>query len=650
MKKIICFFLLFLPCFFNLEAGENRYLLTNSFTRADVLSSSSKGYDWISFPSYHDREAWKEIPEDVRTKTIEEGEKYLGYDYPPILATMYLEYSRTGNRSIIDNSNSKKLKVLSSLCYAELVEGKGRFIDDIINGVFSFCEQTYWGASAHMYMYDSVSPAEQTTKLPTDTTQIIDLFVGEAAHDLSWIWYLFHDEFDKISPEISNRLRRELKKRVLEPFYERNDFWWVTGWNSGNVNNWTPWCCYNVLTCILLIENDDQKRLDGIWKTMSSVDLFINSYPSDGSCNEGPSYWNAAVGKLFDYLELLMNYTDGKINIFDNEMIRRMGESICRYYISQGQYYVNFADCPIKIHQDAMKLCRYGRDIHSDMLEDFGIFLFKKNDLSHSPMSGLIGDVLNGWFNYGVPESEGKEPFVKDYYFPEYQVAIARDDEGTDKGFFFAAKGGSNGEGHGHNDVGSFILYFDGYPAFIDPGVGTYTRQTFGAGRYKIWTMQSGYHNLPIINGQMQQQGGNYRAIDTKYDKSKNYVIFSSDISKAYKSEAKISTWVRKYTLKRHDYLEIEDSYQLEEAADTSKLIFMTPLECKIIKQGTIELIGENFNLKMTFDPSKMNPMIEKVEAGGISKSLGSPVSRIILNITGNNVRQKLKVIIQQEK
>ena len=48
-------------------------------------------------------------------------------------------------------------------------------------------------------------------------------------------------------------------------------------------------------------------------------------------------------------------------------------------------------------------------------------------------------------------------------------------------GFFVATKGGYNNESHNHNDVGSFSLYLNTMPVFIDAGVGTYTRQTFSS-------------------------------------------------------------------------------------------------------------------------------------------------------------------------
>ncbi|MCH5716166.1 heparinase II/III-family protein [Niabella hibiscisoli] len=85
------------------------------------------------------------------------------------------------------------------------------------------------------------------------------------------------------------------------------------------------------------------------------------------------------------------------------------------------------------------------------------------------------------------------------------------------KNYFFAAKGGFNNESHNHNDVGTFSLYVDTIPFFIDAGVGTYTRQTFGRERYSIWTMQSNYHSLPMINGEAQQFGAKYKSSNVSF-------------------------------------------------------------------------------------------------------------------------------------
>ncbi len=77
-------------------------------------------------------------------------------------------------------------------------------------------------------------------------------------------------------------------------------------------------------------------------------------------------------------------------------------------------------------------------------------------------------------------------------------------DRGSSLGWYLAAKGRYNAESHNHNDVGSFIVAVGGQPLLIDVGVETYTKNTFSAARYDIWTMQSEYHNLPVVDGQGQ--------------------------------------------------------------------------------------------------------------------------------------------------
>ena len=168
----------------------------------------------MKYPKYKDRAAWQVFPESLRSKYISEGEKYIGYDWPAVKATEYLEFTRTGDRGAAEWPQNQRRAALQTLVMAELMEGKGRFMDDIVNGVFTFCEQTYWGASAHFYMYkedESPGDGDPTTNLSDIDNPIVDLVVGEIAADLAWIWYYFQEEFDKISPVVSRRLKSEIK-------------------------------------------------------------------------------------------------------------------------------------------------------------------------------------------------------------------------------------------------------------------------------------------------------------------------------------------------------------------------------------------------------------------------------------------------------
>jgi hypothetical protein len=56
---------------------------------------------------------------------------------------------------------------------AEVMENKGRFTDEIINGIWFTCEETFWGIPAHIYYRD------QTKGFPDPEKQIVDLFNAE---------------------------------------------------------------------------------------------------------------------------------------------------------------------------------------------------------------------------------------------------------------------------------------------------------------------------------------------------------------------------------------------------------------------------------------------------------------------------------------
>ncbi len=100
-----------------------------------------------------------------------------------------------------------------------------------------------------------------------------------------------------------------------------------------------------------------------------------------------------------------------------------------------------------------------------------------------------------------------------DVWYPSVGILVSR--RGA---YALGGKAGSNADSHNHNDVGSVTLYRDGRPLLIDVGVETYSKKTFSPQRYEIWTMQSGWHNLPQFDPDGakydQQPGAAFAAAD----------------------------------------------------------------------------------------------------------------------------------------
>ncbi|MDN5202125.1 heparinase II/III family protein [Fulvivirgaceae bacterium BMA10] len=636
---IIVFFLMAVD---QSQAGEKRDLLQERSNNSSFSTWILPNKSWITFPAYSDREAWNKIPSNVRMSFIDEGEKYLDFSWPSIPASTYLDFVRTGSREVMQQPYRKRKKAMEALVMAELMEGKGRFLDQVVNGVWAYCEQTYWGLSAHLTMQ------RNGAGLPDANDPTIDLGVGMISADLAWIHHFFRKEFDDINPLISQRIKKEITDKVLTPFYTRNDFWWM-GFNSDFVNNWNPWCNYNVLTCIMLIEDDRDKQLAGIRKVMKSVDQFINYYPDDGGCEEGPGYWGHAGGKLFDVLELLYKISGGNITLYDHELIRNIGTYIYKAYIAH-PYFINFADAGARIHTRPGMIYRYGKRIKDVNMMGFGAFLAGKYGWKEGEISeGKIEITLHNIFILDdILKHEPIEPLSNHFWLPDTQIMGARDNAGTTDGFYFAAKGGYNAESHNHNDAGTFVLYYDGKPCIVDAGVGTYTKKTFSNERYDIWTMQSQYHNLPKINGEDQRFGKQYKATNCKFSASPSNIRFSTELATAYPEEAKVKSWIRSYQLKRGKYFKISDKYQLLAKSGETTFNFLTSCKADISIPGKVGLKGEGFSLWLHYESSKIEVSEEVIEISDskLKKSWPQGLTRLVFSLKNDRLSGENTFII----
>ncbi|PQP88615.1 heparinase [Paenibacillus sp. AR247] len=563
------------------------------------------------FPTIEDRNQWKQLPLNLRSFWINEATSKLHYAWPTITATQYMDYSRTGNRVDFDNASWKRREVLSSLVIAECFENQGRFMDDVINGIWCICEETFWGIPGHGYMMKRQDP------LPDISDQIIELFSAETAALLAWTYYLLKTKLDGISIMVSERIQYEVKRRILDPYLQRNDFWWL-GFNQEKMlNNWNSWCNSNCLAAFLLLEDDPNRREAAVVKAMRSLDMYLHRLPSDGGCEEGPKYWMYAGGTIFDSLELLHGVSGGKIDVYQEPQIRQIGCYIYKAFIDDS-YFVNFADSQAQVHIPAELTYRYGRRIGDSRLCELGARFqrMKREEGTRLEFSSMFR-LLPALFNYTeVEQYSGESPYIRDAWFDSIQIMVAREQEGSSKGLFLAAKGGHNGESHNHNDIGQFIVYCNGSPMIIDPGLLTYTSKSFFSERYTLWAMQSGYHNLPIVNGVQQQDGRQFRADEVEYNLNDNVTSLSMNLAGAYPGFAGIKSWIRSVNFYRDlsPNIEISDNFLLNQVTDDITQILITPHPPQTQEIGNIILQDKNYNrVKIQYDSEMYAYSVEKI-------------------------------------
>lgn len=554
----------------------------------DFLKQSLLSKDrWQPFPTAADRDAWLALPESVRKGHIEQGELALSETWPHVPASVYLQYSQNGNRKNYEDLFFQRRAILGSLVFAECMEGQGRFIESIADAIWSICEESSWCLPAH------IGDQAAGVGLPDTREPVVDLFASETAALLAWTGYLLKPELDAVSPLILERMNREIDARILTPALERDDFWWM-GFSERMVNNWNPWVNSNWLAVALLVDSDENRRQAAVFKILESLDRFITPYPKDGGCDEGPSYWGRAGASLFDCLELLYSATGGKLNVYNEPLIREIGRFIYRAHIA-GEYYVNFADAPARMQADPGLIFRYGQRIDDLKMMRFGAWLAQESRLFDKGISvdkrgvSSPGRALPNLFVLeDMAAVEPQPALLRDTWLGEIQVLAARDQEGSSQGLYLAAKGGHNGESHNHNDVGHFIVFKDGRPLLVDAGVETYTRKTFSPQRYEIWTMQSAYHALPTIAGVMQSPGQAYAARDVHCQVNEQMAKLQLDLCDAYPPEANLKRWLRTITLHRGQCVEVIEEFALDEAAPeraVSEITFSLITPCRVVEK-----------------------------------------------------------------
>lgn len=559
--------------------------------------------EWNPYPKTANE--WKTaVPDSILKILVKEGEKALTYKFEPISASTSLDFVRSGDRERHSKISLGKRNALIQLILAESVEDKGRFTEAILNGIWSICEESYWGVPAHI----------GGTGLPNVENPIVDLFSAETASVLGMADYFMGEKLDKINKLIRKRIYYETDKRIFTPLQKNSDKY---GWMSKTkpVNNWNPWIMSNWILSNLLLEKNETRRAEMLYGAMVGLDAYLNSLGEDGGCDEGPSYWFAAGGSVYDCLELLEKSTNNAVKIYQNQLIQKMASYVYKTHISK-DYFVNFADADPKLRPDGLMLYRFGKALNDDKMIQFGKWAFDAFPNYKTDGFQRMRRVENLLSIQKIDKSPSSYQAVRDAYVSDIQVLTAR----ASNGLFLATHGGHNEESHNHNDVGDFIIYLNGQPMIVDAGRGNYTARTFSSHRYELWFTQSEYHNLPIINGFGQKAGRVFEAKNVKSITNEKEASLFMNIATAYPSEAGVLNWERNVKLNREkNQVELTDVYELSAQPKSLQQVFMSICEVDISEKGKVKLTGEN-NAKLTlqYDASLWTITTDKPSTEGM--------------------------------
>lgn len=534
------------------------------------------------FPTVEDRDFWDAFEYE---SCVELAEQEINYTWPIIKATDFMEFGKSGNRVIMEDIHFDRRKHLSLFALAELKENKGRFVPQLVNGIFTVCEESYWGLSAHY-----------VTNIPSPEHHQIDLFAAETSAQLAMIITLLRKPLLDFCPEIVARVEYELDCRIKKIYESRDDYNWMgySGRTNGKrVNNWNPWILSNVLTVFLLCEQDVRRKACAIRKIMLEVQNYYDALPADGGCDEGTNYWGHAGASLFEIVYQLKCATDGAIDLFDDEKLALIAAYMKKAHTVADRFVV-VADAHASGGTESMPiLFGFAKETGQKDLMNFSAATYKTNesiaDVSSIEGRSLRRQIYHSYFRRQMRAYAVEYPLHGALEsLPIMQLAVLRRGDWT-----LTAKGGHNRECHNHNDVGSFTVYEQETPILVDVGISTYTRWTFNPQtRYTMipWT-QAKNHNVPMLNGIDQKNGREFCAQSFEASEGAIRISFAG----AYPAEAGVER-VTRDLLWLENGCSVEDSFAFAKGASRGvQEVLMSVLPVRI--EDGVAILGERYRI-----------------------------------------------------
>jgi hypothetical protein len=459
-------------------------------------------------PDVADRSFWasdRVVEALVPTSATADAER--GTPWPQTLASQYARFFRDGDRTVYEANVAARHARLTRATLAALLDPSTDRVDEVVDGVLLLCEQSAWCWAAHD---DTNTRFGRVT--PTVTEPHLDLGAGEVAAQLAWIDHLLGPVLDERAPGVRWRIRQETQARVLRPFTERRDWWWLGV--DHPIMNWSPWIQGNVLAANLALEEDPDRRRAVTALVAEGIAAYWASLPADGGVDEGYSYWWQGAARALEAQDLL------RFAGIEPEpaALDRIHATLAFPHSMHlgGDWYVNVADSVARplatwpwnvVHAWALRVGDEDAARHAAARRGLPGGLFDER-ASLPRAVRMLADAAWAEAPTAAP------PLVGRAHFPSTGIAVARSAPGSARGLAVSVKGGHNDENHNHVDVGSVIVALDGVPVVVDAGKPTYRAGTFGPDRYDLWMVRGDWHNVPRIRGVEQAPGEQFAARD----------------------------------------------------------------------------------------------------------------------------------------
>lgn len=600
----------------------------------------------LGAPRASDRDVWAQIDQATANEIVTRARADLGSPWPLPLAHTAAAFHHSGHRTDHEALVFTRQYRLSRAAIAAAVTLEAALIDEVADGVWQLCEQSTWCWPAH-----DDAHAMSGSVLPDVTRPFLDLGAGEVVAQLAWIDHLLGEQLDQAYPGLRQRIRHEARVRVFDPFLQRRDWHWLG--LDGDVHNWNPWIHGNVIVAALrLLDGDDESetRARVVDLCVEGIDRFVAVLPADGATDEGYHYWWNGALRALEALDVLRVSSGGRLDAIAHVPALRATIGFPHRMHLGGAWVINAADGTARMsHEVAWEaLFRLALQVGDTDAAAFAAAHRTPDEPAARAEAGLGRLILALTHHLWIAAAPAAPPLPRESWLESIQIRLVRARAGSSDGLTLVMKGGHNDEHHNHNDVGEVIVASDGVPVLVDAGRPTYTAKTFGPRRYEIRTMQSGWHNVPLVRGTEQSPGREFRASDVTVLPDG----LALDLVHAY-SVPELASWRRTARLEG-DAVVIADRWDLEpwegpgnEPATTLHFLVAGDLELTGDCADVTPLDGAS-PVTMTWPTDVLaSTTVWDLDDPVLSDVWGPTLTRLELDVTA---RREIAVVITQRK
>ena len=512
-------------------------------------------------PNYKDRNFWeKEYPDcrgmiDYSAKTmVNKKLAPIPLETFPVMLTSPERDKRGERPGYYDwwyGSVYDCFRILARMTVSECQENKGRFVPKIVEAMQILLEMPTWDIDPRTLL---------------EGLRYFESHSAMVASNLALAGYLLDD---KLPQEVRARLAERIDEWALTPAFrslavthEQRRAYPHTFWYDVD-SNMNPYF-YNYLLQVTQVSLESrQERAWFIANALEAMKCYFRRYTKDGYITEGMGYWFMGLSNVALVDFAIRKATGERESVFKGDYPGPGPLSLgCKMTMVPGMLvYPHFGDYGVDgrpwtlSHNHSLTFISFdlaaGRPNYNDYIEGRmlatygGVILSTDLDRTMSAIElcrrfpGIIlpvteKETLDGYFGritpdygkrFGTAEKLSSSFFANDQ---DCGILISRDLPGSKPSFALATKGGNNGEGHGHDDCGSYCIALGDCIVLGDSGVPVYYHATQKRAK------QSYAHPVPYPDGTIQTTGSNGYSKVLEFKDDGETASIAYDLTHAY--------------------------------------------------------------------------------------------------------------------